>query len=275
MKTYSLQNLLEIMAKLRSPNGGCPWDLEQTHQSLLNYLIEESYEFIEAVENGDLPNMQEELGDVLLQVIFHAQLANEAGHFDFDQVVQGISEKLVRRHPHVFGDQRIEGAEAVVKKWDELKKKEKGDDTVAAEGGLGSMPRNLPALLKAEKIQKRAAKTGFDWPDYSGTMDKVREELEELRLEAIAEKPDPDRLESEFGDLLFAAVSVGRFFHLNPEQALARANRKFMTRYAQMEKFAKEDGKPIQNMSLTEWDVYWNRVKGTETALAEKSAGAE
>ncbi len=264
MKPYALPDLLEIMAKLRSPESGCPWDLKQTHESLVNYLIEESYEFIEAVENRDLPNMREELGDVLLQVVFHAQLANERGDFDFAQVVQGISEKLVRRHPHVFGELRLDGAEAVEKKWNELKQAEKDAAAVESESGLGSMPKHLPALIKAEKIQKRAAQVGFDWPDYKGPMDKVREELDELRREAMVEKPDSDRLEDEFGDLLFAAVNVGRFFKLDPEKALNRANRKFLGRYARMEEIATAEDKVIKEMSLAEMDALWDLAKEAE-----------
>ncbi|MDQ3002606.1 MAG: nucleoside triphosphate pyrophosphohydrolase [Fibrobacterota bacterium] len=281
--SYTLPDLLGIMAKLRAPDG-CPWDKKQTHQSLLNYLIEESYEYIEAVENGDKPNMKEELGDVLLQVVFHAQLAKETGDFDFAQVVNGISDKLVRRHPHVFGDLKLDTAESVEKKWDELKKAEKAGKAgkagnpaadgagmemapgEAPEGGLGRMPRHLPALLKADKLQKRAAQHGFDWPDYQGPLDKVREELDEFREEARAPegKVDPDRLESEFGDLLFAAVNLGRFFKLDPEKALARANRKFMDRYEKMEKLAQSEGKDFAGLGLEEKESFWIRVKGEE-----------
>ncbi len=264
MTSYSLPDLLQIMSALRTPVTGCPWDLKQTHESLLNYFIEETYEFIEAVENKDLDNMKEELGDVLLQVVLHSQLAQERGDFDFKEVVQILSEKLVRRHPHVFGELKLDDATAVEKKWDELKKLEKGEKTVAEEGGLGRMPRHLPALIKADKIQKRAAQIGFDWPDFKGPMAKVKEELEELRAEAMAETPNPDRLESEFGDLLFAAVNVGRFFHIDPEKALARANRKFMDRYASMEKIAQGENKIIKGMSLTEMDSYWERAKSQE-----------
>ncbi len=282
-KTYSMPDLLDIMAKLRAPDG-CPWDRKQTHQSLLNYLIEESYEFIDAVEKNDRPNMKEELGDVLLQVIFHAQLAKETGDFDFAQVVHGISDKLVRRHPHVFGELKLDGAEAVEVKWDELKKAEKAEkaaqsaDALGAglkdgevppkESGLGSMPRHLPALLKADKLQKRAGQAGFDWPDYKGPMDKIREELEEFRQEAEVPggKPDGDRLESEFGDLLFAAVNLGRFFKLDPEKSLARANRKFMDRYAGMEKLADADGVDFRALNLNEKEAYWVRVKKEEGA---------
>ena len=273
MKRYTLPDLLDIMAKLRAPDG-CPWDKKQTHHSLLNYLIEVSYEFIDAVENADRANMKEELGDVLLQVVFHAQLAQETGDFDFGEVVHGISEKLVRRHPHVFGALKLDTAESVERKWDELKKAEKAEKAREASGGeppesgLGRMPRHLPALLKAEKLQKRAGQAGFDWPDYKGPVDKIREELEEFRAEAeVPEgKPDADRLESEFGDLLFAAVNLGRFFKLDPEKALARANRKFVDRYEKMEGLAKAEGKVFAELGLEEKEVFWGRVKENEKA---------
>lgn len=292
--TYTLPDLLDIMARLRAPDG-CPWDRKQTHHSLLNFLIEESYEFIDAVENGDRPNMREELGDVLLQVVFHAQLAKETGDFDFAQVVHGISDKLVRRHPHVFGELKLDGAEAVEVKWDELKKAEKAEKAgkvgeaaaegttaengsangeAPKEGGLGTMPRHLPALLKADKLQKRARQAGFDWPDYRGPMDKIREELEEFRQEAevasAGAQPDPDRLESEFGDLLFAVVNLGRFFKLDPEKALARANRKFMDRYAGMERLAEAKGVDFKALSLDEKEALWVRVKGEEKGLGAR-----
>lgn len=270
-----IQDLLDIMARLRAPDG-CPWDRKQTHASILNCLIEEAYEFVDAVENGDTPNMKEELGDLLLQVVFHAQMAQEAGSFEFADVVEVISEKLVRRHPHVFGDAQVETAEGVQKQWDEIKQQEKNGkgETQVSEGPLGSLPKHLPALLKAEKIQKRAAQTGFDWPDWRGPWDKVQEELGELREEA--EKAgktgtdgsqalsNPDRLESEFGDLLFAAVNLGRFFKLDPEKALARANRKFMDRYGRMEALARSEGKVFQDLDLAGMDAYWDRIKERE-----------
>lgn len=268
MPKYALSDLLAIMARLRAPDG-CPWDRKQTHASLLNYLIEESYEFIDAVEAGDKANMREELGDVLLQVVFHAQLAQEAGDFDFAAVVQGIADKLVRRHPHVFGEVKLENAEAVEVKWAELKKAEKAEAGTSAgpgadaapKGGLGEVPKHLPALLKAEKLQKRAAGHGFDWPDWKGPAAKIREELIELEVEAEARERDPDRLEDEFGDLLFAAVNLGRFFKLDPERALARANRKFTDRYGKMEAMAKSEGKDFAALSLEEKEAYWVRAK--------------
>jgi MazG family protein len=271
MPTYTLPDLLSIMAKLRAPDG-CPWDRKQTHASLLNYLIEESYEYIDAVEAGDKANMREELGDVLLQVVFHAQLASETGDFDFAAVVQGIADKLVRRHPHVFGDLKLEGAEAVEVKWAELKLEEKRAAGIGGaagaiakpEGALGGLPRHLPALLKAEKLQKRAAEQGFDWPDWTGPAAKIREELEELRVEAEAAPRNPDRLEDEFGDLLFAAVNLGRFFKLDPERALARANRKFADRFRKMEEMTKGEGKDFAGLSLEEKEGYWVKAKEEE-----------
>jgi MazG family protein len=270
MPTYTLPDLLAIMSKLRAPEG-CPWDRKQTHASLLNYLIEESYEYIDAVEAGDKANMREELGDVLLQVVFHAQLASEAGDFDFADVVQGIADKLVRRHPHVFGDLKLDGAEAVEVKWAELKQEEKraaagGGAGAAAkpEGGLAGIPKHLPALLKAEKLQKKAADQGFDWPDWTGPAAKIREELDELRVEAETAPRQPDRLEDEFGDLLFAAVNLGRFFKLDPERALARANRKFADRYRKMEEMAKTEGKDFAGLGLEEKEALWVRAKKEE-----------
>lgn len=269
--TYrNIQDLLEIMARLRAPDG-CPWDRKQSHASILNCLIEEAYEFVDAVENQDPANMKEELGDLLLQVVFHAQMAKEGGTFEFADVVEVISEKLVRRHPHVFGEAEVETAEGVQKQWDEIKKQEKAEKGEASpEGPLGILPKHLPALLKAEKIQKRAAQTGFDWPDWRGPMDKVREELGELREEAESKEAaaaDPaalDRLESEFGDLLFATVNLGRFFKLDPEKALARANRKFVGRYDRMDSLARSEGKEFKGLTLGEMDAYWNRIKGEE-----------
>lgn len=268
MPHYALSDLLAIMARLRAPDG-CPWDRKQTHSSLLNYLIEESYEFIDAVEAGDKANMREELGDVLLQVVFHAQLAQEAGDFDFAAVVQGIADKLVRRHPHVFGETKLADAEAVEVKWAELKRAEKaeagangsGAAQADAKGGLGEVPKHLPALLKAEKLQKRASGHGFDWPDWKGPAAKIREELIELEAEADAPERDADRIEDEFGDLLFAAVNLGRFFKLDPERALARANRKFTARYVMMEEMARKEGKDFAALSLDEKEAYWVRAK--------------
>ncbi len=282
--SYSLQDLLDIMAKLRAPEG-CPWDREQTHASLLKYLIEEAYEFIDAVENRDIPNMREELGDVLLQVVFHAQLAKERGDFDFSQVAHSLSDKLVRRHPHVFGADKLADADAVVKKWEELKREEKqgnaqgtvtgtltqASDGAVGDGGLGAansflsgIPKHLPALLKAEKIQKKAGQVGFDWPDYRGPMEKIREEMAELTTEAEAAQPDVARLEDEFGDLLFAVVNVGRKLKLDPERALASTNKKFLRRFARMENLAIQGRADFTALSLADKEALWIQAKGEE-----------
>jgi tetrapyrrole methylase family protein/MazG family protein len=267
MNRRNTQDLLDIMARLRAPDG-CPWDRKQTHESILNNLIEEAYEFIDAVENRDTANMKEELGDILLQVVFQAQMAKEAGTFDYEDVVEVISEKLVRRHPHVFGEAVADNPEAVQKQWDEIKAQEKAGRTPSpgagevVESALGQVPKHLPALLKAEKIQKKAAGLGFDWPDYKGPLAKVREELGEF--EAEIRDGNHERMESEFGDLLFAAVNVARFFKIDPEKALARANRKFVSRYGTMETLAKAEGRDLKGLSLEEQDGYWNKAKETE-----------
>ncbi|HLP42787.1 MAG TPA: nucleoside triphosphate pyrophosphohydrolase, partial [Fibrobacteria bacterium] len=269
-----IEDLLDIMARLRAPDG-CPWDRKQTHASILSNLIEEAYEFVDAVENGDAANMKEELGDLLLQVVFQAQMAKEAGEFSFPDVVEVISEKLVRRHPHVFGESTVDTAEGVQKQWDEIKQREKAEKGgMVPEGTLAGIPKHLPALLKAEKIQKKASQAGFDWPDWRGPLDKVREEIRELEAEIPDAGASPvetgaspvDRLESEFGDLLFAVVSLGRKLKVDPEKALSRANRKFQDRYVKMETLAKAEGRwqEWETLSLEEKDVYWERVKREE-----------
>ena len=256
---YSYEDLLGIMARLRAPDG-CPWDKEQTHASILSCLIEEAYEFVDAVERGDVPNMREELGDLLLQVVFHAQMAKEAGAFDIQGVVQGLCEKLVRRHPHVFGENRLESAGEVQVQWDELKRSEK--NAAPAEGALGEIPRHLPALLKALKLQKRAAKSGFDWPDWQGPLAKVAEELREFEVEARQGRTDAAA--EELGDLLFAVVNLGRFFDVDPERALASANAKFVARFGAMENSARESGKNFSEMKPDEMDGLWEDAKKSE-----------
>ncbi|MCD6023507.1 MAG: MazG family protein [Fibrobacteria bacterium] len=261
MPRYSFSDLLQIMARLRAPNG-CPWDREQTHESLLPYLIEEAHEFIDAVEGKDAANMREELGDVLLQVVFHAEVAREAGTFDIDGVIQDISEKLVRRHPHVFGEAKADDADAVVAQWDQIKKAEKGDSSGAhapATSLLDGIPRSLPPLPKALKISKKAVKAGFEWPDWTGVLAKVREELAEFEVEAKA--LDRDKLEAELGDILFSVVNLGRVFDIDPERALARTNARFSRRFQAMEKMAAEAGKPFESHSLEEMEALWTEAK--------------
>ncbi len=265
MTFYAFSDLLDIMARLRAPDG-CPWDREQTHASILSCLIEETYEFVDAVERNDIPNMREELGDLLLQVVFHSQMTREAKRFGIEDVIQGLCEKLVRRHPHVFAEGHLENADQVQSQWDELKKAEKKETLPL--GALGEMPTHLPALLKAFKIQKRAAKTGFDWPDYKGASAKVVEELGEFETEI--EKKNLESATEELGDLLFSVVNLGRLAHVDPERALARANAKFVGRFVAMEKQIEQDGKSLEKMSLADMDTYWERVKKSQ---AKESLG--
>jgi len=255
-KRYSFQDLREIMAKLRAPDG-CPWDREQTHQSIKEYFLEEVYEFLEAVEEGSVPHMREELGDLLLQVIFHAQMASEQDHYDIDDVIQELSDKLVRRHPHVFGEVAVSGSEEVVVNWDAIKNAEKGKET--RKSRLDGIPVNYPALMKAKKLQVRAAKDGFDWPDAAPIWDKLDEEIGEVK-EAIQEN-DPDHLEDEIGDLLFVAVNLARKLGVDPEIALQRANRKFESRYRGMEALIESRGQKLSDLDLVAQDKLWDEVK--------------
>jgi tetrapyrrole methylase family protein/MazG family protein len=262
---YTFSDLLDIMARLRAPNG-CPWDREQTHDSLIPYLIEESHEFIDAVEHGDVRNMREELGDVLLQVVFHAEVAREAGTFDVNGVIQDICEKLVRRHPHVFGEAKAEDAEAVVVQWDKIKKAEKASgekEAASIPSLLDGIPRSLPPFPKALKISKKAVKAGFEWPDWTGVVAKVREELAEFEVEAVthATTANRDAMEGELGDLLFSLVNLGRVFDIDPERALARTNAKFTKRFQAMEALCEAEGKPFTGRPLEEMEALWTKVK--------------
>jgi len=277
---YSFPDLLSIMARLRAP-GGCPWDREQTHASLLPYLIEEAYEFIEAAESGDAAHMREELGDVLLQVVFHAQVAREAGTFDIEGVVHEIAEKLVRRHPHVFADAAgVDTADKVTAQWDEIKKAEKdakGAKPEQPDGILSGIPRGLPPLHKAMSISKKAVKAGFEWPDWRGVAAKVREELAEVEEEAEAltledgtlkEVGEEERaaLELELGDLMFSVVNLARRLKLDPERALARTNAKFTARFQAMEALAHARGTRLQELPLEAQEALWQEVKKERTA---------
>jgi ATP diphosphatase len=251
-----LERLRAIMHRLRAP-GGCPWDAEQTHASLVPNMIEEAYEAVDAIRRSDLPHLQEELGDVLLQVVFHAELAEEAGHFNFDDVARGISEKLVRRHPHVFGESVAGDPAAVLKQWDAIKREEKGMD--ASEPFLHGVGKGLPALPRAAKIQKKAAKVGFDWPSEVGVIAKLVEELQELQ-DAVA-KEDADAIAEELGDLLFSAVNLARFRRLDPEVVMAAANAKFEARFHEMEKLLHAQNLPLEAASAEQMEDAWERAK--------------
>ncbi|WP_226530434.1 nucleoside triphosphate pyrophosphohydrolase [Metabacillus niabensis] len=246
-----------IIAELRGPNG-CPWDKEQTHQSLKKYLIEECYELLEAIDKDDIDHIIEELGDVLLQVVLHAQIGEDEGMFSIDDVIRGVAEKMVRRHPHVFGQQSVTNSDEVLANWEEIKKKEKGKRE--EQSILDAVASSLPALSKAYHLQKKAAKVGFDWPSVEGAWDKVKEELKEFEDE-IAVNKDHSLVTKEFGDLLFAFVNVGRHYKIEPEEALSSTNVKFYDRFGYIEKIAIEHNRQLQNMSLEEMDHYWNEAK--------------
>lgn len=254
--SYGLKDLENIVSILRSP-GGCPWDAEQDHKSLRRALLEESCEVIEAIDEESPSHLQEELGDVLLQVVFHADIERQAGRFDLEAVADGICKKLIFRHPHVFGDVSVHDSEEVLVNWDALKRQEKSQETYT--DTLTAVAKSLPALWRAEKVQKKAKKAGFDWPDASGAVDKLSEELAELK-EAMAQGTN---IQEELGDLLFSVVNVSRFLKADPEEALNAATEKFISRFAKVEEMALAQGKDMAQMSLEELDKLWERVKAT------------
>ena len=254
--TGNLNRLIEIVAKLRAP-GGCPWDREQTHKSILNCMLDEAYEFFEAVDENDSAKMREELGDVLMQVIFHAQIADESKKFNIDDVAKDIGDKLIRRHPHVFSDVRVLSSDEVVRNWEQIKKSEYSEER--RKYVVDDIPDALPALFRAEKMQKRAAQVGFDWKDITPVLDKVEEEFGEFR-EAL-EKGDSANAQEEIGDLLFALVNVARHHKISAETALRDAANKFARRFRFVEDKFKEAGVDIRKATLEEMDVYWNQSK--------------
>ena len=235
-----LLDLIRVMARLRGP-GGCPWDLEQTHQTLARHLLEEAHETLEAIDSGDPDRLRDELGDLLLQVIFHAEMARQEGTFDVDDVAEGITSKLVRRHPHVFGDVHVDSAAEVLVNWERIKGEEKGEHAVDQ-----GIPATLPALARASKVQRRAAGSGFDWRTKEGALGKVREELEELVL------APPDRSEDELGDLLFAVAALGRQMGVDPETALRKATRRFAERFERMKAEAANEDVKLEELSEME-----------------------
>ena len=254
--SYGVKDLEEIVRILRAP-GGCPWDAEQTHQSIRRNFLEEAYEAVEAIDEGSPEHLEEELGDVLLQVVMHARMEQEAGRFDLDGVADGICKKLIYRHPHVFGDVAVSGTGEVLSNWEALKRKEKGQATNT--DALEAVARALPALWRAEKVQKKARKAGFDWPDVSGALDKLSEELEELKTAAA----DGTNVAEELGDLLFSAVNAARFLKVDPEDALNGATDKFIGRFRKVEAQAAAQGKAMEDMGLEELDALWERAKET------------
>lgn len=249
-------DLLQVMDKLRSPEG-CPWDREQTHETLKKYLVEESYEVIEAIDEQNYDKIIEELGDVLLQIVFHAAIGKEDGYFDISDVLNAVCTKMIQRHPHVFGDVVVEDAEDVLTNWDAIKRKEKGISTKTEE--MDSIAKSLPALIRAEKIQGKAKKVGFDWDKVEDAMDKVLEEFNEVK--DVYKEENEARILDEIGDLLFACVNVARFLNVDSELALNSTNNKFIKRFSYIEETSKLKGLTLEEMTLEEMDVLWNEAK--------------
>ncbi|MEY3895863.1 MAG: nucleoside triphosphate pyrophosphohydrolase [Verrucomicrobiota bacterium] len=250
-----LARLRAIMHRLRTP-GGCPWDAEQTHESLIPNLIEEAYETVDTIQRGDHEHLMEELGDLLLQVVFHSEIADEAGRFTLDDVARGISEKLVRRHPHVFGDSTVATTDGVLQQWDEIKRSEKGDGEKPYLHGVG---KGLPGLIRAAKLQKKAAKVGFDWPAETGVLAKIREELQELQ--AAVDSQDLEGVSEEMGDLLFSVVNLARFRKIDPEVLMAAANAKFEERFGEMERTLKSGGLTLEAATAAQMEDAWEAAK--------------
>ncbi|MGF1687705.1 nucleoside triphosphate pyrophosphohydrolase [Photobacterium japonica] len=259
-----IERLVAIMATLRDPQKGCPWDQKQTFASIVPHTIEEAYEVADAIGEQNWDDVREELGDLLFQVIFYSQMGKEQGLFDFDDVVDGLNEKLTRRHPHVFGDKALTSDAEITANWEAEKAKEraeKGEDNSV----LANIPRALPALTRADKIQKRCAKHGFDWDTLGPVVDKVHEEIDEVMEEIIQASPKQERIEEEMGDLLFAVANFSRHVAVKPEVALQRANQKFERRFRQVEKTVLEQGKQLEDCSLAELDQVWDAVKRSES----------
>ena len=265
-----IRTLLAIMARLRDPNGGCPWDCEQTFASIAPYTIEEAYEVANAIDRGDLADLKDELGDLLLQVVFHARMAEEAGAFAFADVVAAICDKLVRRHPHVFGESRASDSDAVLRDWEAIKRAERAARGEADTSALAGISRGLPEWLRAVKLQQKAAKVGFDWPGPEPVIAKLHEEIEEVRAEFAAVAEDPadaaarDRLEEEIGDLLFVCANLARHAQVDVGAALRRANAKFERRFRAMEALAAAEGTTMAALSLEQQEALWARVKREE-----------
>ena len=264
-----IETLLAVMARLRDPERGCPWDVKQDFASIATYTIEEAYEVAEAIDRGDLGDLKDELGDLLLQVVFHAQMASEQGAFGFADVVAAINDKMIRRHPHVFGDASVEDADAQTAAWETMKAAEraaKRRDSDAPPSALDDVPKALPEWQRALKLQKRGANVGYDWPDATPVIAKLEEELEEV-CEALAMPPSPERqdaLEDEIGDLLFVAMNLARKAKVDPGTALRRANAKYERRFRQMEVLARAQGREFAALSLDEQSALWNAAKRIE-----------
>ncbi|MDY6948344.1 MAG: nucleoside triphosphate pyrophosphohydrolase [Pseudomonadota bacterium] len=257
----AIQRLLGIMARLRDPQRGCPWDLQQSFESIAPYTVEEAYEVADAIERDDLPSLRDELGDLLFQVVFHSQLASEQGAFDFDDVANAICDKMERRHPHVFGDASIDSADAQTVAWEELKRRERAEKNAgaAAASVLDDVPMALPALTRANKLGKRAAQVGFEWSDVHGAIEKLDEEIAEFKAEVVGGQPE--RLAAELGDVLFCVVNICRYLKIDPELALKRTNASFERRFRYVERGLAARGKTPQQATLAEMDQLWDEGK--------------
>lgn len=259
-----IERLKYIMERLRDPESGCPWDIEQTYETIAPYTIEEAYEVADAIDHQDMAALKDELGDLLLQVIYYTQMASEDKAFTFDDVVEAISEKMVRRHPHVFGSTDVDSAAQQTLAWEELKAKERAEksgETGETSGILAGVAKGLPALLRAFKLQKRAARVGFDWPDAEGAREKLKEELAELAEELAKPGPDEALLINEFGDVLFSAVNLARKLGIDPEAALRQGNGKFEERFNYIEHELAKAGQTFDDVSLKEMEAFWQKAK--------------
>lgn len=257
------------MATLRSPEG-CPWDKQQTHQSLLPYLVEESHEYIDAAQANDKVHMAEELGDVLFQVVFHSQVAKENGDFSIDDVVQGICEKMIRRHPHVFGDAKVDDSNGVVRQWERIKAQEKNNLKMQGKSAMDKVSKSMPTLARAQELQRRAAKVNFDWTEAEPVFDKAVEEFSEFRAEMQAASPENrnvERMEDEFGDIMFSLVNVARHCGFNAALALERANSKFERRFRVVEQMARDQGKEMKDVGLEGLQELWKQAKAASKSF--------
>ncbi|MCP1492201.1 tetrapyrrole methylase family protein/MazG family protein [Peribacillus frigoritolerans] len=260
LRYREFSKLRRVIAELRGPDG-CPWDKKQTHESLKKYLIEEAYELIDSIDEGDDEGMVGELGDVLLQVMLHSQIGEDEGMFTIDDVIEGITAKMIRRHPHVFGDVEVSGEEDVLVNWQKIKEDEKGGETKALKSILDGIEKSLPNLLRAEEYQKRAAKVGFDWDEVSEAWKKVREEVQELEEEILSPNRDVERIKSELGDLFFALVNISRYYDIQAEEAVYKANQKFHQRFTYIEECIQRADKKFEDYTLEELDSYWDEAK--------------
>ncbi len=265
----TIETLLNIMAQLRNPADGCPWDLDQDFRSVAPFTVEEAYEVADAIEQQQWQELPQELGDLLFQVVFHAQMGKEAGLFDFQQVLESICNKMIRRHPHVFGEQQFADAEEVLVNWEAEKNKERAEKGEQNPSILDSVTLGLPALKRAAKLQKKAARVGFDWPQPEPIFDKIAEELDEVQQELQAEPRNQLALESEIGDLLFAVVNLARHYQVDPEQALRTSNQKFCDRFAFIEQQLAKQGITPEQASLEQMDELWELAKQALTQAAD------